>query len=129
MPRIAAFRALRFDEGRLPDLAQVIAPPYDVISPEKRAELESQHARNIVHLDLPRGDGDEKYANARRLLDQWMGEGILREDKEPAIYRYEQIFSFDAGTGARTYTRKGFFALIELSPFSDRIVLPHEHTL
>jgi uncharacterized protein (DUF1015 family) len=129
MPRIAAFRALRFDQGRLPNLAQVIAPPYDVISSEKRAELEAQHSRNIVHLDLPRGEGDDKYANARRLLDQWMAEGSLREDAEPAIYRYEQIFSFDTGGGARTYTRKGFFALIELSPFSERIVLPHEHTL
>jgi uncharacterized protein (DUF1015 family) len=129
MPRIAAFRALRFDETRLPDLAQVIAPPYDVISPQQRDALEAQHGRNIVRLDLPRGDGDEKYANARRMLDQWMAEGVLREDAGPAIYRYEQTFSFDTGPGPRTYTRKGFVAAIELSPFSDRIVLPHEHTL
>ena len=129
MPRIAAFRALRFDQTRLPDLAQVIAPPYDVISPDQRAALEAQHGRNIVHLDLPRGEGDDKYSNARGLLDQWMAEGTLREDGQPAIYRYEQTFSFDTGTGARTYTRKGFIALIQLSPFSDRIVLPHEHTL
>jgi len=53
----------------------------------------------------------------------------LREDPEPGIYRYEQTFSFDTGSGPRTYTRKGFFALIELSPFSARVVLPHEHTL
>jgi len=129
MPRIAAFRALRFDENRLPDLAQVIAPPYDVISPDQRAGLEAQHAQNIVHLDLPRGEGDDKYANARGLLDRWISEGTLREDGQPAIYRYEQTFSFDTGTGPRTYVRKGFIAAIELSPFSDRIVLPHEHTL
>lgn len=129
MPRIAAFRALRFDEKSLPDLAQVIAPPYDVISPDQRATLEAQHPRNIVHLDLPRGEGDEKYANARYLLDQWLADGTLREDAAPAIYRYEQTFSFDTGTGPRSYVRKGFIAAIELSPFSDRIVLPHEHTL
>jgi uncharacterized protein (DUF1015 family) len=128
MPRIAAFKALRFDETRLP-AAQVIAPPYDVISPDQRASLEAQHARNIVHLDLPRGEGDDKYANARRLLDQWVADGTLREEVQPAIYRYEQTFSFDTGTGSRTYVRKGFIAAIELSPFSDRIVLPHEHTL
>jgi uncharacterized protein (DUF1015 family) len=128
MPRIAPFKALRFDETRLP-IAQVIAPPYDVISPDQRAALEAQHGRNVVALDLPRGEGDEKYANARRLLDQWVSEGTLREDGQPAIYRYEQTFSFDTGTGPRTYVRKGFIAAIELSPFSDRIVLPHEHTL
>ena len=129
MPRIAAFRALRFDSARLPETAKVIAPPYDVISPEQRAVLEAQHERNIVHLDLPRGEGDAKYGNARAMLDAWIADGSLREDGEPAIYRYEQIFSFDTGTGPRTYTRKGFIALILLSPFADRVVLPHEHTL
>jgi uncharacterized protein (DUF1015 family) len=129
MPRIAAFRALRFDPTRLPDTAKVIAPPYDVISAEQRAQLEAQSSHNIVHLDLPRGEGDAKYEHAHALLDAWMAEGSLREDPEPGIYRYEQTFSFDTGSGPRTYTRKGFFALIELSPFSARVVLPHEHTL
>ena len=129
MPRIAPFRALRFDGSRFPDPARVLAPPYDVISPEQREVLEAQHARNVVHLDLPRGEGDAKYEHARTLLDAWIGEGSLREDSEPAIYRYEQVFTFDTGTGPRTYTRKGFFALILLSPFGDGIVLPHEHTL
>ena len=129
MPRIVPFRALRFNSSRLPETAKVIAPPYDVISVEQRAVLEAQHERNIVHLDLPRGEGDAKYAHARELLDAWMADGSLREDPQPALYRYEQIFSFDTGSGPRTYTRKGFFALIELSPFSARVVLPHEHTL
>jgi uncharacterized protein (DUF1015 family) len=129
MPRIVPFRALRFEPSRFPQLAQVLAPPYDVISPDERARLEAQHARNIVHLDLPRGEGDAKYEHARALLDTWMADGSLREDTQPAIYRYEQTFSFDSGEGQRTYTRKGFIALIELSPFSARVVLPHEHTL
>jgi uncharacterized protein (DUF1015 family) len=129
MPRIVAFRALRFDPSRFPQIAQVLAPPYDVISPEERARLEAQDACNIVHLDLPRGEGDAKYEHARALLDAWMADGSLREDPRPAIYRYEQTFSFDSGEGLRTYTRKGFIALIELSPFSARVVLPHEHTL
>jgi len=129
MPRIAPFRALRFDPTSLPETAKVIAPPYDVISAEQRVELEAQHGHNIVHLDLPRGEGDAKYEHARDLLQEWMADGSMREDPTPALYRYEQTFSFDTGSGPRTYTRKGFIALIELSPFSARIVLPHEHTL
>lgn len=129
MPHVVPFRALRFDPVRLPEAAKVIAPPYDVISPEQRAQLEAQHQRNIVHLDLPRGEGDGKYLHARELLDSWIADGSLREDAQPAIYRYQQIFSFDDGTGQRTYTRKGFIASIQLSPFSERVVLPHEHTL
>ena len=129
MPRIAAFRALRFDANRLPEIARVIAPPYDVISSEQRAVLEAQHERNIVHLDLPRGEGDAKYDSARAKLDAWIAEGSLVEDGKPAIYRYEQAFTFDTGPGPRGYVRKGFIATILLSPFADRIVLPHEHTL
>jgi uncharacterized protein (DUF1015 family) len=129
MPRIVPFRALRFDSTRLPETAKVIAPPYDVISDDQRAELEAQHSHNIVRLDLPRGEGDAKYEHARDLLKAWIADGSLREDPQPALYRYEQTFSCDTGGGPRTYTRKGFFALIELSPFSARVVLPHEHTL
>lgn len=129
MARIAAFRALRYDPAQVPNLAQVIAPPYDVISPEQRGVFEAQHAKNVVHLDLPRGEGDEKYGKARDLLAQWMAEGTLREDDQPALYRYEQSFVFDLGQGPRSYARKGFVSLIELSPFAERIVLPHEHTL
>jgi uncharacterized protein (DUF1015 family) len=129
MARIVPFRALRFDPTRFPDVAKVIAPPYDVISADQRAELEAQNDRNVVRLDLPRGEGDAKYDHARDLLAAWMADGSLREDPQPAIYRYEQIFSFDSGGGPHTYTRKGFIALIELSPFSARVVLPHEHTL
>jgi uncharacterized protein (DUF1015 family) len=140
MAIIAPFRALRYDARRVPDLARVLAPPYDVISPAQRAVL-AEHDRNVVHLDLPspslsgpgqgpgHGQGDDKYENARRQLDQWMADGTLREDSQPAIYRYEQSFTFNDGAASHSYTRQGFIALILLSPFADGVVLPHEHTL
>jgi uncharacterized protein (DUF1015 family) len=127
MAVIAPFRALRFDAARFPDLAQVIAPPYDVISEPEREALERRHDRNIVRLDLPRGEGEAKYENARRQLDQWVDEGSLRLDPRPAIYRYEQTFQYPPG-GAR-YVRTGFIANLQLTPFGAGVVLPHEHTL
>ena len=129
MARIAPFRALRFDQGRFADLARLLAPPYDVISETQRKELEASHPRNIVHLDLPRGEADARYENARAQLERWLAEGTLRQDARPALYRYEQRFSFTGAAGPQNYTRKGFISLIELSPFSARVVLPHEHTL
>ena len=129
MAQIAPFHALRFNHGRSTDLAALIAPPYDVISESDRHELESRHHRNIVHLDLPRGDGDQRYDHARASLERWIAEGTLRQDERPAIYRYEQRFSFANGAGPRTYVRKGFIALLKLEPFESRVVLPHERTL
>jgi uncharacterized protein (DUF1015 family) len=128
MAEIAPFHALRFDLARFPDAARLLAPPYDVISEVERVALEQRHDRNIVRLDLPRGEGDQKYEIARGELERWIAEGTLRQDPQPALYRYEQTFQFPAA-GGRSYTRKGFIALLKLTPFSDRLVLPHEHTL
>ena len=61
MAVIAPFRALRFDPARFPDVGPLIAPPYDVISETEREALERRHDRNVVRLDLPRGEGDDKY--------------------------------------------------------------------
>jgi uncharacterized protein (DUF1015 family) len=127
MAVIAPFRALRFDPTRYPDLGPLIAPPYDVISESEREALERRHDRNVVRLDLPRGEGDEKYANARALLDRWTADGTVRLDAQPAIYRYEQTFPHPPG-GPR-YVRTGFIAQLRLTPFGEGVVLPHEHTL
>jgi uncharacterized protein (DUF1015 family) len=125
MAEIAAFAALRFAPAPGIDPGLLLAPPYDVISPEQRAALEQRHPHNVVHLDLPRGEGDQRYAHARALLDDWIGAGVVREDAQPALYRYEQRF---VHAGA-SFVRKGFIANLRLTPFSDRVVLPHEHTL
>jgi uncharacterized protein (DUF1015 family) len=128
MAVIAPFSGLRYDLARVGDPSRVLAPPYDVISDAQRLELEARHPQNVVRLELPRGDGDAKYANAAALLDAWIAEGILRRDQRPALYRYEQTFRFPPGDGT-LYVRKGFFTLVKLEPFASRVVLPHEHTL
>ena len=38
-PTILPFRALRYNLDKIHDLAQVIAPPYDVISPAQQQQL------------------------------------------------------------------------------------------
>ena len=127
MAVIAPFRALRFNSTRFPDLGPLMAPPYDVVSAVDREALEQRHERNVIRLDLPRGEGEARYENARLLLDRWRQDGTLRLDPQPAIYRYEQTFQHPPG--GRRYVRTGFIALLRLTPFSDRVVLPHEHTL
>jgi uncharacterized protein (DUF1015 family) len=127
MAEIAPLTPLRYDLDRAP-LATLIAPPYDVISAAERNELAARHANNVVHLILPEGEGDAKYANAAKLLDAWIAQGIVVRDNEPAFYRYDQSF-LPPGGGTQTITRRGFLAAVRLHPFSDRVVLPHERTL
>ena len=60
MPDIQPFRGLRY---RLPDadLAKVLAPPYDVITPAYQEELYARDPRNIVRVVLNRTAGDAAY--------------------------------------------------------------------
>lgn len=128
MAEIAPLTPLRYDLSRLPGgLSSVVAPPYDVISPEQRAELAALHDANVVKLILPEGEGDAKYGNAAALLAAWRKDGVLVRDAEPAFYRYDQTFT-PPGGGA-PITRTGFLGLVKVVPFSDKVVLPHERTL
>jgi uncharacterized protein (DUF1015 family) len=125
---IAPLTPLRYDLAKLPQgLSSVVAPPYDVIDEAKRAVLVARHPNNIVNVDLPLGEGDQKYENGARILENWIETGVLVRDNEPAFYRYDQTFTPPGGGSARM--RRGFLALVRAVPFSDRIVLPHERTL
>jgi uncharacterized protein (DUF1015 family) len=124
MAEIAPLYALRFDDAELPN---VVAPPYDVIGPAERALLAARSPHNVVHVDLPEGDGDAKYAHAAALLAEWRRSGALRRDDRPSLVRYAQTFQ-PPGGGA-PITRRGFFALVRAEPYEARVVLPHERTL
>ena len=53
MATIRPFRALRYDQAVAGPLADLVAPPYDVITPELRADYLARSPHNIVHLTLP----------------------------------------------------------------------------
>lgn len=111
-----------------PDLLpRVVAPPYDVIDPALRQALSDRDPHNVVHVDLPAGEGAKKYDEARRLMAEWQAGGVLRREKQPAFWRYEQ--TFDPPGGGPRRSRHGFFALVRVEPYSSRVILPHERTL
>ena len=132
MPSIRPFRALRYSRELVPDLSTVVAPPYDVISPEAHRALLARDPRNVVRLDLPEdqaGDPpDERYRRAAHLLSAWRSDGTLRRDVRPALYPYEQTYRVP-GT-ERMATRRGIFARVVLEPFGRASgVRAHERTL
>jgi uncharacterized protein (DUF1015 family) len=126
MAEVLPVRGLLYDPARAGRFDDLVAPPYDVISESDRESLEAKSPFNIVRVDLPQGNREEKYRNAARELRRWIEEGILRRDRAPAFYRYHQIFSL---AGGREHTRKGFIGRIRLRRFDEGVVLPHERTL
>ncbi|NLE38000.1 MAG: DUF1015 domain-containing protein [Pirellulaceae bacterium] len=129
MPDIRAFRAVRYNLGHVGCLSDVIAPPYDVISPEFQDELYKKHPCNFVRLILNRKEpGDDEanncYTRARDFLKNWQQEGVLFTEADPALYVYHQHFTF---AGAE-YNRRGFMGRIRLTRFGEGQVFPHEET-
>ena len=132
MPSIRPFRALRYSREQVDDLSAVVAPPYDVISPDDRRRLIARDPRNVVRLDLPQdepGDPpDERYRRAGRTLAGWRSTGVLRQDPRPALYPYEQRYTVP-GT-SREALRRGVFARVGLEPFGPTSgIRAHERTL
>jgi uncharacterized protein (DUF1015 family) len=111
------------------DFSSVIAPPYDVLDDKAKATLQKRHPDNIVTVDLPflppKSVGpDAVYAQASATFDSWLHAGILTRDPHPALYPYTQSFQ----RRGRTFHRRGFIALVRLSPFGEGEVVPHEKT-
>ena len=123
MAEIRPFRALRFTE-KAGDPAEVICPPYDIISEEQRREYLARNANNIIRLERPR-EGEDPYAEAGRVLERMIAEGVLKQDDVPAFYVYDIEFDLEDGT----HNVYGLVARLHLEEFDKGIVLPHEETL
>jgi uncharacterized protein (DUF1015 family) len=114
---IRPFNALRYAS---PDLADLVAPPYDVISDEARADYLARSPYNVVHLTLP-----DSEAQAASDLADWRSAGVLVEEAEPSYWWLAQRY---VGPDGIERTREGFVAALRVEPYENRVVLPHERT-
>jgi uncharacterized protein (DUF1015 family) len=124
MADVQPLRALHYDPAVVGLLADVVAPPYDVIDAGQRAELIERSPFNVVAIDLPRGEPDP-YSIAGELLDSWQLQGVLVRDREPAIWAHTQDYT---GPDGRRLTRRGFFCRVRIEPYGPGRVRPHERT-
>ena len=125
MPRFEPFQGLRYQPDLAP-LAQVIAPPYDVISATERAHLASRHRANAVLVELPEADLSgrrDRYTVATETFARWRDKGILVPDPVPSLYPYRMTDP----SGRATTGVIGALGLAEPGAESD--ILPHEQTL
>jgi uncharacterized protein (DUF1015 family) len=122
-PLVVPFRGERYAAERV---SALLAPPYDVIAREERPRYAARDPHNIVHLILPEAPpGEDRYARAAALLEEWRREGVLRPDPAESIYVVAQGFALPLG---ERRTRLGMFAAVAAEPFASRRVRPHERT-
>lgn len=122
MALIKGFQGMRYTP-KAGAIADLVCPPYDIISPEQRDELLARSPYNLVQLELPQGE--DRYRQANELYRKWMADGILKQDDTDSIYIYEM--SFIVNNIRRSV--KGMICAVRLEEFEDRVILPHEYTL
>lgn len=129
MAKVRAFNGIRYNPAKVKDLAVVISPPYDIISPGEQEEYYERDEHNIIRLEFgktfPTDDQDDnRYTRAARDFQKWLREGVLVPEPRPAFYVYEQVFEFEG----RRRVRRGMFTGFQLEPWYEGSIFPHEAT-
>ena len=128
MAEIIPFRGLLYNVTKV-SVEEVLAPPYDIITPEWQESLYNKSPYNIVRVDFGKeepGDNEteNKYIRAKRCLDTWIKKGVLVRSRKPSLYAYEMTYSF------RDVRRRslGFLCLVKLEELEKGSIYPHECT-
>ena len=130
MAIIKPFRAIRYNQDKIGNINDVISQPYDRVRYGLQDEYYALSDYNVTRIIKGKefdtdSETDNVYTRAYDFLNQWLKDGILKREDQPAYYVYHQTFPLPSG---KTITRKAFICAFELSGFDEGIVLPHEKT-
>lgn len=119
------FRGVRYspDAGSLADL---ICPPYDVISPALAQQLLEKNKNNMVRMELDELTGapaDDRYTAAAAAFNESLESGVLVQENSDVYYLLRQQFVY----GTAKVNRFGWLGGMALEPLGGAI-LPHEDT-
>ncbi len=129
MAAVSPFRGWRYNPEKVGDMASVLCPPYDMITPEIQESLKQQNRYNVIHLEAGEGldwskQAEGQYSGTADLFNSWMRDGVLSQDTQPSYYLLRHDFSLDGATRSRL----GLIAGVGLEDYQTRQVLPHEFT-
>jgi uncharacterized protein (DUF1015 family) len=130
MAEICPFSGVRYNQQVSRDLAQVICPPYDIISPQLQEELYRKHEYNFVRIEYNRelpqdNQTNNRYTRAASTIQDWLSRGILQTEMQPALYIHQHHFS----SQGRQHKRTSLIARVKLEEWDKRIVRPHENIM
>ena len=125
MPLVSPFCALRPAPGRA---AEVLAPPYDVLSSEEARERARGHPWSFLHvskpeIDLPKGTDPTHasvYAKAAENLKAMIDAGVLQRDRRPGY----SVYRLTSGSHSQT----GLAVAASVAEYDRGRILRHELT-
>lgn len=131
MAEVVPFKGVLFNVPKVSKRSgeELLAPPYDIITPEHQQELNDKSPYNIVKIDFGKKNPDDnelknRYTRAKALLDSWLREEALISSKTPSFYAYEISYVIEG----RPLTLRGFLGLVKLEALGKGNIHPHEYT-
>jgi uncharacterized protein (DUF1015 family) len=119
---VSPFRGIRYNQRVVGDLARVLCPPFDVITPEQQKLYYKKSDYNTIHLEFPEPTAD-RYQRAAITFQQWLKQGVLQADRVPGFYLHDHRFEYLG----EMKVRRGLIARVKLEPWGNGIY-PHEET-
>jgi uncharacterized protein (DUF1015 family) len=119
---VSPFRGIRYNQRIVGDLARVLCPPYDVITPEQQKLYYGKSSYNAIRLEFPEPIGD-RYQRAAITFQQWLKHGVLQLDSVSSFYLHDHRFEYSG----EMKVRRGLIARVKLEPWGSGIY-PHEET-
>lgn len=121
MVDIRPFKAIRYTKkAGAPE--NLVTQPYDKIDSQMKREYYEKSPFNYCRLIQPMEEN--KYQIAEQRIQQWLKDGIMAKEKQPAVYVSQQEFTLDG----KKCVRVGLIAALRLYEYSENIVFPHEIT-
>ena len=130
MAEISPFLGVRYNQEIVGDMASVICPPYDVISPEEQKAYYEKSDYNVIRLEhgivLPNDTKtDNKHRRACTTFNQWLKDRVLIINHVPSFYIHENSFTYQNIRKRRL----GLTACVRLEPWDKNVIFPHENTV
>lgn len=125
MSIIKPFKALRPVKEKA---AKIASPPYDVLNSEEARALAVDNPVSFLHvnkpeIDLPAGTdvySEEVYNKGAESLQQFISDGLFRQDEKECFYIYRQIMG--------EHRQYGLVALASVEEYDTNQIKKHEFT-
>lgn len=125
MKLLSPFRGLRPVKERVAD---VVAPPYDVVNTAEARELASNKPWSFLHVSKPEIDLPEDtdpydesvYQRGAENFDKMIKQGVLIRDQRPCFYLYELTMG--------EHVQTGIAAAASIDAYDKNIIRKHEFT-
>ena len=129
MAKVTPFRGWRYNPAVVDDMAAVLCPPYDLITPQVQQALMDRHPLNVIHLEAGEGldwsaDPAGRYAETSARFEQWLNDGVLQQEDAPSYYLLRHGFELNGSERSRL----GLICCVGIEDYDTRQVLPHEFT-